>query len=278
MKKNKHIILLLSVIMLLLPLAGRADTKDAISGILVADSAYNAGDYAGAIEIYENVMEMHGVSASSLFNLGNCYVKAGNMGRARLCYEKARRLDPGNKEIENNLAYIASKVNDANVATAGKDKELLAQDVPSFFESVHKSVAVETSSDSWAILAAMAFALLIGAVALYIFSRNVALRKAGFFSSIAFLFFTVVFIALSFVAASEFNSDREGVVTAYRVSLLKTPEAGGKSTGPTLNQGTRLTVEEEQLDSSGEVAWYKVRLNSRVEGWISPSDYELISD
>ena len=59
---------------------------------------------------------------SSLFNLGNAYMRSGNLGKARLCYERAKRLSPDDGRIENNLAYVSSKVDDANAANSGKDK------------------------------------------------------------------------------------------------------------------------------------------------------------
>ncbi len=276
MKRIKYFIMILAIVINMLPVS--AETKDFNLSIKAADSAYNAGNYQDAISIYEDLMKAKGVSASLLFNLGNCYVKSGDLGKARLCYERAHLIVPGSKEIENNLGYISSKIDDSNLATAGKDKDLLTYDAPSFFESVYKNVALETTSDTWAMLASVFFALMIGAVALYVFSRNVVLRKTGFFSSIAFLIFTISFISLAYIASGARNKNREGIVTAYRINLLKTPGQDGKSVGPTLNQGTKLLIEEEQVDKSGTAKWYKVRLNSHLNGWISSSDYELINN
>ncbi len=279
MEGNKHTLHIVILMIFLLCMSVEhifADTKEAIFGIVKADSAYNVGEYARAAETYENVMEMHGVSASTLFNLGNCYTRLGDLGRARLCYERAKKLDPNNSSINNNLEYIKSKIEDANLSVAGKDKELVTQDSPSFWESVHNTVAINTSSNSWALFAAIAFVLSVAMIGVYIFTSYVSTRKVGFFGAIIFFICSLGFIALAVTAANEFDSRKSGVIIAYKVNLLSNPSAESKPTGPTLTHGTRLQVEEEEIDSDGKVGWYRVRLNSRVEGWIKRSDYEII--
>lgn len=271
-----HALSLVLVMVFAIPASAMADSKDAISLLVKANAEYNAGHYDQAIAGYESVMQMYGVSAASLYNLGNAYVKAGNLGRARLCYERARRLDPSGKQIINNLEYVEMRVADTNAASAGKDKELVSPDAPSFMDSVYNMVAVNTSSNFWAAFAIMAFMLLLSAIAVYIFSSNVVARKSGFFGGILFLAFTGIFLALSFIAARKFDSRSEGVVTAFRAVLRAEPSAGAKAVASPLSAGTKLQIEEEERSPKGDVIWYKVRLNSRIDGWVSASEYELI--
>ncbi|MDE6291707.1 MAG: tetratricopeptide repeat protein, partial [Muribaculaceae bacterium] len=82
----------------------------------MADTLYMQGDYAKAAEAYQAIANVDGDSPQLLFNLANSYAQAGDMGNAILNYERARRLDPFNKEIKNNLDYFASKVEDSNRA------------------------------------------------------------------------------------------------------------------------------------------------------------------
>lgn len=275
-KMKPYLIVIFSLVVPLLAVFSAKAEKSDISALEIADVAYNSGDYSRAIEIYDSVMQREGTSASALFNLGNAYYKTGDMGRARICYERARRLAPRNKEILNNLAYLTSKVDDANIAMAGKDKERVTQDAESFWHTVHNTIAVESTSDSWALLAVMAFVLLIGAVALYIFSRNVAARKAGFFSAIIFLVCSASFVAIAFISASESESGKNVVLTGYKVSLLKEPREDAQLSWESLTQGTRLEIEDEETDASGKPVWYKVRLNSRLSGWVKASELEVI--
>lgn len=245
-------------------------------GLAEADSAYNAGNYQEAISLYVMEMEMDGVSAPALFNLGNACLKAGEMGKAVLCYERAHRLDPSDKAIAGNLAYARSKVEDANRSELKGKNLSVSPDAPSFFLALYNNVTADTSSDFWAKLAAISFVLLLCAVALYIFSANIVVRKTGFFTGIFFLAFSVIFLVFSFAAASRSESREEGVITAYKVELLEEPGEKSRPSSTPLTRGTKLDILDDEVNSSGEVSWYKVRLNSDFVGWIAASDFEII--
>lgn len=60
-----------------------------------ASEAYQRGDYAEARRIYLLLREAEGDGAALHFNLGNCALKSGDLGRAILEYRRALRLDPG---------------------------------------------------------------------------------------------------------------------------------------------------------------------------------------
>lgn len=245
-------------------------------GLAEADRAYNAGNYQDAIEIYIAAMEMEGVSAPALFNLGNACVKAGDYGKAALCYERAHRLDPSNKSITENLEYVKAKVSDANkLELRGKNLNVMP-DAPSFFLAVYNNVTTDTSADYWATLAALAFVMTLFAIALYIFSSNIVVRKTGFFTSFLFLACCIAFLIFSFGAAKHFNSEDEGIITDYKIELREEPGDKSKPSTTPLCRGTKLTVLDDEVNSRGEVTWYKVRLNSDFIGWIPASAFEII--
>ncbi|HDZ91684.1 MAG: tetratricopeptide repeat protein [Deltaproteobacteria bacterium] len=67
------------------------------------NEAYAEGKYDDAISCYKRVMEQEGYSASLLYNLANAYYMKKDAGQAVLNYERALYLDPGDKEIRQNL-------------------------------------------------------------------------------------------------------------------------------------------------------------------------------
>lgn len=241
-----------------------------------ADSAYNAGNYEEAVRIYKEVAEQQGTSAPMLFNLGNAAYKAGDNGLAMLAYERAHRLDPRNKEINNNLQYLSNRIEDSNRAELKGKRIKVSPDDLSFFESVHKSVAREMKSDVWAWYAAMAFILLMASVAVYIFATNVAARKVGFFGSMIFIMFTALFLCFAWLAARQMDARDEGVVTEYKVELLKEPDEGAKPSSTPVNRGTKVRILDTENGSDGKPTWYKVRLNSDFVGWIKASGLEPV--
>ncbi len=241
-----------------------------------ADSAYEAGNYSGAIQLYQGVLNKEGTSAAALFNLGNAYYQAGDLGNARICYERARRLDPSAKEINNNLNYLVSKVEDANRADLSDKKLSVTPGEKSFFDSLHQYIALDLSTNSWARMAAMAFILLLACVALYLFPRNVALRKVGFFGGGIFAMFSIVFIIFAFIGARAVERHDTGVVMAFKTPLLTEPQLDSKAATSPLHRGTKLQILAEEEGPDGEAAWFKVRLNDDFVGWIPGRDFTVI--
>jgi Tetratricopeptide repeat/Bacterial SH3 domain len=89
-----------------------ADMESAASIFARANAAYEAGDYSSAIGDYTRVVES-GVAAPELFyNLGNACHKEGDLGRAVLWYERARRLAPRDADLRENLALTRSLLRD----------------------------------------------------------------------------------------------------------------------------------------------------------------------
>ncbi len=249
---------------------------DAAKVVAEADTAYAHADYDKAAALYEQVVEREGVSGAILYNLGNAYYKSGNEGEARLCLERAKRLDPSNKLISQNIQYLASRIEDANKAEMKGKKGSVAPDPTGFFGRIHNRIAVDTSSDAWAEMAAMAFVLLVLAIALYLFSHNVRMKKIGFFSAIIFLFFSVVFVVFAEMAASSFEARDEAVLMQFKLTLSSEPQQGAPAVGFPLHRGTKFHILDSELNPDGEIGWYKVQLNSNNVGWLPADAIEII--
>ncbi|NIM19234.1 MAG: tetratricopeptide repeat protein [Candidatus Latescibacteria bacterium] len=73
---------------------------------------YGNGDYEGAMEVFQSLID-RGVEDKDLYyNLGNAYYKNGEMGRAVLNYERALRLSPRDRDTRENLALVESLLRD----------------------------------------------------------------------------------------------------------------------------------------------------------------------
>lgn len=241
-----------------------------------AGKLYESGEYSKAAEAWMAMEKTDGASASLYFNLGNSYAQAGDYGRAMLYYGRARRLDPRNEEINNNLHYFASKVEDSNRAELKGKKISVTPDHETFFQTADRLIAQDVLSDTWAEWSVAAFLLFIGCVALYLFCSNVMLRKTGFFGGITLLIVSLVFLVFAFMAASYSESRDRGVLMAYKTELLVEPSPDSKPATTQLCRGTCFDIIAEETDVQGVPTWYKVRLNANFEGWLRASDIEII--
>ncbi len=80
------------------------------------NEAYTAGHYDEALSHYEAAYEnlqKRGMDSGELqFNLANTYLKNDQLGRAILHFCRARKLLPGDKEVETNLAFADKRRQD----------------------------------------------------------------------------------------------------------------------------------------------------------------------
>ncbi len=69
-----------------------------------ANAAYTAGDYAKAIQLYEQLVSESVVDPAVFYDLGNAYYRAGRIGPAIANYERALQLNPNYDHARENLA------------------------------------------------------------------------------------------------------------------------------------------------------------------------------
>lgn len=269
---NKYIISLF--LLLLSSFVAYADAQ--APSMDMANSLYENGEYAKAADAYLALAKVDGVSAPLYFNLANSMAQSGNYGAAILYYSRAYRLDPSDKKIKNNLNYFSSKVEDSNRAELRGKKISVAPDPETFFGTVNRLIAAEVRSNTWADLSVACFILVLAGVAVYLFCSNVLLRKIGFFGGILMLFMSVVFIIFAFMSAAHFDSHDQAVLMTYKTPLLIEPSSDAKPATNQLCQGTSFQIVAEETDVEGNPTWYKVRLNSDIEGWLKASDLEII--
>jgi tetratricopeptide (TPR) repeat protein len=69
-----------------------------------ANNAYNSGNYATAVPLYEQLVAESVANPVVFFNLGNAYYRAGRIGPAIANYERALQLNPNLDNARENLA------------------------------------------------------------------------------------------------------------------------------------------------------------------------------
>ena len=86
--------------------------KDIPECLVLANQSYLDGDYTAAAEGYEALLARGHVNGHLFYNLGNCYVRLGRIGRAILNYKKALLLLPRDGDLKANLQYARSLCQD----------------------------------------------------------------------------------------------------------------------------------------------------------------------
>lgn len=221
-----------------------------------ANAAYNEGNYQSALDLYNNIVEAEQESVPLYFNLGNTYYKMGTYPMAIYYYEKALKLDSSNADVKTNLEI-------ANLAIADK-----IESIPqSFIVKGWNNVKNMFSSDAWATVSIISFAILLVALFLFLRARRMGLRKAGFFVGILALLVFVFSFIFSMEKRNEAMEKNHAIIMTPAVTVKSSPNDGSVDLF-VLHEGTKVTL----LDEAD--GWNKVRIANGSEGWL-PSDASL---
>lgn len=233
-----------------------------------ADSAYAADNFAEATGLYQRIAAEEGTSSNLFYNLGNCYYRQGKPGMAILYYERALRLDPSNADARANLAFVNARITDE------------PGDRGMFISNTVNGFACRLSGNVWAGIAISCFILMLGAVALYIFSSYVPLRKVGFFGG--FVLLALCIVANVFASVStRYSTSHDRAVVIDPSTLLSTSPRVPKDRSEEamlLHEGTCVEILDSvttRIDST-TVKWYDVKVDNDHRAWINGKAIAII--
>ena len=264
-------------------MAGSAPATGAASqagaNFAAGNAAYEAGDYAGAIERYTEVATGGIAHADLFYNLGNAYFKSGDLGHAVLWYERALRLEPRDKDVQANLAVVRSLLRDQQLvgARGGARGVLLAW---------HRRLSAAES----AAVACGLYALFAIAALCLIFRRTGVVAAAyrplswvspgrlfglGMTQDILLGMATTAALAVVF-AASAYTKIEDARVHARSVVVSEeVPVFSGPSRDATIqfkvHEGTIVSVKDD-----GRAGWVRVDLPGDLSGWVDAGTVERI--
>ncbi len=218
-----------------------------------ANQAYNGNDFATAAEKYKQLIDMGQESGEVLYNLGNCYFRMDELGRALVYYERARRFMPRNHNLLKNIALVESRAADEIAAP-----KFLAV-VSRLFFWHYMLNARETSL------------LVLAANAVFWVSLCVlALVNKRFIRAAVVLFGSILILSGCSYALKEVERRGLGsaVVTADEAEVRTGP--GDYAVTFNLHDGARLKLVEARD------GWYEIRLADGKRGWIETDKVERI--
>jgi len=224
-----------------------------------ADSAYINNDFASAVYLYENILANQGESADIYYNLGNSYYKMDNIAKAIVNYEKALMLNPGNGDIRFNLELAQSKT---------VDKVTPMSEV--FLVTWMKDLTNLMSEKGWAKMGIATFILTLLMLALYFFSKKIALKKAGFISAVCLLLVCIVSNIFASSQKDEAQSHGTAIIMAPSVTVKSTPNDGGTDLF-ILHEGRKVNIKDNTMRE-----WKEIQLEDGNAGWVPASVIEII--
>ncbi len=78
-----------------------------------ANAAYEGGDFEAAVQLYQELLARGVDSGQVHYNLGNAYLRSGQLGRAVAAYRRSQSRLPRDQDVAANLAFARKSARDA---------------------------------------------------------------------------------------------------------------------------------------------------------------------
>ncbi|MFH1007230.1 MAG: tetratricopeptide repeat protein [Candidatus Latescibacterota bacterium] len=222
-----------------------------------AGKAYEAEQYEEAVAAYEEIAGMGVADGRVYYNLGNAYFKAGQLGKAILSYERARRLLPRDEDLSANLRFVRQLKVDKDPP---EDRNVLLR----FALACYEGVGLDALTMGASVLYFMIMLFVSGWIW---YGRRFRLAFLT-----ALLFLGAALIPIGGALAGKIHAHayvKEAIVISDEVTARSGP--GPEHTKIfVLHEGTKVRLERRDGD------WALVRLESGIRGWLEQKGMEEI--
>jgi tetratricopeptide (TPR) repeat protein len=215
-----------------------------------ADSLYQQKKFAEARDLYEAIVSNGYVSGDLLYNLGNTYYRLGDLGRAILNYERARRFLPGDDDVRHNLQLANLRVVDRIEPTP----RLFLWD---WWDGIKGAISAQSAV--WLVLVFLVF-VAVAAITMML-GHAYGVRKIALIGGLVAVFFLAFTLVLAIQKIAEAERQDEAVVVAEITTVKNSPDQ--RSTDAfVLHAGVKVRL----IDSVND--WVQIRLADGKVGWM----------
>jgi tetratricopeptide (TPR) repeat protein len=222
-----------------------------------AENLYEQKKYEEAIIIYESILSSKLTSPKLYYNLGNCYFKTNQIGKAIYNYELAKKITPKDDDIKVNL-------NIANTKTIDK-----IENKENYFIGALKTTILNYySSTGWAWLSIISLTVSLILFFLFFISKALVLKRIGFFIGIVSF---IVFIGSMVLGYSSLNLKEQinyAIILPHELKVHIEPSSNS-DTKFSLHEGTKVSV----INQTNQ--WVNIKLENGNEGWVESSNVGL---
>lgn len=235
-----------------------ANDQDAAAIYKEANLSYQKMDYKNAALMYEKLLSQGHLSPEVYYNLGNSYFKDGNVPKAILNYERAKKMSPEDEDVDFNLKIANLKVVDR------------IDTVPEmFYKRWINAITGLMSVDGWSIVLIVMFWLTFGAGVYYVMATTVNGKRNGLTLILIMLGLTGVTYLLTGHSYSTTVKDEHAIIMSSSVYVKSSPDEKGTDQF-ILHEGTKVDILEPFED------WKKIRIANGSIGWVKSGEMERI--
>ena len=214
--------------------------------------------YEAAIQQYQSIINNGYENGEVYFNLGNAYFKSGEIAKAILNYERAKRFMPNDDDLLFNLRL-------ANAQLVDKVDEIPELFIYRWMESLLTIFPLTTMI--WMIY--ILFLITLGLFSWFLFARTFEQKRLTLIGGIITSILMGIGIA-NFVIQSYRESHTEYAIVMADVANIKSAPDNSGNDLFVLHHGLKVQL----LDNVNN--WEKIRLADGKIGWIPDDEIETI--
>ena len=218
-----------------------------------ANAFYEDGKYDDAIKVYSGLIDQGLESGNLYYNMGNSYFKKGELGKAILNYERAKKLIPGDSDLKANYDFVLSKVrNVVSMETVTMHNRVMA---------IYNSFTI----NGLTILLSLLYTIVLLFVFIFFIAKSGVRYKTVFASFLLVFFLLTTYAVFNRISAN----DREAVLIAGSSDAMFEPVESA-TVHFSIYEGSKVYIVQEKGD------WLKIRRQDGKIGWIKKADSEII--
>ncbi len=218
-----------------------------------ANAAYEAGSSREAVALYLALLETGIETGELYFNLGNAYLRNGELGRSIAAYRRSQALLPRNEDVRANLAFARRSAKDA-----------ILPPTPTAVLSTLLFWHYGLSRSELATTVLVLNLLFWGVLALRLLRPGSEILRW-----LTFGLLLLVLATAASLAARYFFPSRTAVVIPQEIDAHNGPDAEAVVRFK-LHAGTELAVRDQRQ------GWLRVALPDGQQGWIEESWAEVV--
>ena len=223
-----------------------------------ANESYEQQNYDSSITLLDSLLKSGLDSSELYYNLGNSWFKKGEIPMAILYYEKAKKIEPNNDDINYNLAL-------ANTLIADK-----IEPVPEFFIKTWWNTSLRFFNENqWAIINGVSYTLLFVFIVIFFITRSKSTKQKAFILGIIFLLTSLITGFYGYKSVQLKQAHNTAIIFTPTVNVKSSP-SDNANTIFVIHQGTKVEIVDQIKN------WYRIKLANGSLGWLTADDFKEI--
>ncbi len=224
-----------------------------------ASESYENKDFFQSLQLFLSIENEGIINADLYYNIGNCYFRLNQIGKAILYYEKTLKVDSHHNAAKRNLKYVL---------TFTKDKQ--ADDETDFLSSFKEKIFSFFSLNFLTVISLIFLCAIIFMINIIILKYRNREKTVPVFIISILVILLFIFGILSFLKFNSYHQENQAVLISSTVIGYSGPDEEFTRVF-TIHEGMIFEIEKQEND------WTLIKLPNGIGGWIPSEKFERIN-